>query len=117
MLCTFWADTTSLFEPARTTNRSPFFRRLAPNVLITSCTLCLSLSSLRPVGCSPRQVVSTTSSCTSKPDSTSESGYSGWIHAILLLRFCSVKRPCANAQHPAVAHLIDQAQVVDVESE
>ena len=52
-----------------------------------------------------------------KPDSTSESGYIGWIHAILLLRFCSVKRPCANAQHPAVAHLIGQAQVVDVESE
>src|SRR5208337_3748977 len=41
-----------------------------------------------------------------KPDSTSESGYIDWIHAILLLRFCSVKRLCANAQHPAVAHPI-----------
>ena len=41
-----------------------------------------------------------------KPDSTSESGYIDWIHAILFLRFCSVKRLCASAQHPAVAHLI-----------
>src|SRR5437660_2355467 len=38
MLCTLWADTAKLFSPALTRNRSPCLRRLAPKVLMTSCT-------------------------------------------------------------------------------